>query len=57
MAERWKICAMIVLLTLTVVPISLVAAKIDVSPWLLIAGHVGVMLFGFLSSELAREGE
>ncbi|MBA8033268.1 hypothetical protein LEG54_11105 [Salmonella enterica] len=57
MAERWKIFSLIALLFLTVIPISLVAAKVYVSPWLLIAGHAGVMLFGFMCAELARKGE
>ncbi|HBV7992366.1 MULTISPECIES: hypothetical protein [Citrobacter] len=54
MAERWKIYALIALLGLTVIPISLVAANVYVSPWLLIAGHAGVMIFGFICAELAR---
>ncbi|ENF6041716.1 hypothetical protein ABRV10_003761 [Citrobacter amalonaticus] len=54
MAERWKIYALIAFLGLTVIPISLVAAKVYVSPWLLIAGHAGVMIFGFMCAELAR---
>lgn len=54
MAERWKIYALIAFLVLTVIPISLVAVKVYVSLWLLIAGHIGVMLFGFICAELAR---
>lgn len=54
MSERWKIYALIAFLGLTVIPISLVAAKVYVSPWLLITGHAGVMLFGFICAELAR---
>lgn len=54
MAERWKIYALIAFLGLTAIPISLVAAKVYVSPWLLIAGHAGVMIFGFICAELAR---
>lgn len=54
MAERCKIYALIAFLGLTVIPISLVAAKVYVSPWLLIAGHAGVMIFGFICAELAR---
>ena len=54
MAERWKIYALIALLVLTAIPISLVAAKVYVSTWLLSAGHAGVMIFGFICAELAR---
>ncbi|EHK4934892.1 hypothetical protein I8E03_002285 [Salmonella enterica] len=55
MAERWKILLLIAFLFLTVIPVSLVAVKVYVSPWLLIAGHAGVMIFGFICAELARE--
>ncbi|EHO4073540.1 hypothetical protein HVX64_07040 [Citrobacter sp. RHB20-C16] len=54
MAKRWTIYALIAFLALTVIPISLVAANVYVSPWLLIAGHAGVMIFGFMCAELAR---
>ena len=54
MAKRWTIYALIAILALTVIPISLVAANVYVSPWLLIAGHAGVMIFGFMCAELAR---
>lgn len=57
MAERWKILLLIAFLFLTVIPVSLVAVKVYVSPWLLVAGHAGVMLFGFMCAELARKGE
>ncbi|EPS9349021.1 TPA: hypothetical protein ACJIKU_003500 [Citrobacter freundii] len=57
MAERWKILLLIAFLFLTVIPVSMVAAKVYVSPWLLIAGHAGVMLFGFICAELARKDD
>jgi len=57
MAERWKIYALIAFLGLTAIPIILVAAKVYVFPWLLIAGHAGVIIFGFICAELAHTTE
>ncbi|WP_370906205.1 hypothetical protein [Citrobacter koseri] len=54
MAERWKIFLIIAFVALTVMPISMVAAKIDVPVWAMIAGHCGAIVFGFIAGELGR---
>lgn len=51
----WKIYGLIALITLFVVPVAMACASIDVPAWLLIVGHSGSMLTGFLASELNRE--
>lgn len=55
MAERWKIYLTIAFIGLGATPISMVAAKIDVPVWALIAGHCGAIIAGFICAEL--EGE
>lgn len=55
MAERWKIYLMILFIALTVVPISLVSAKINTPSWTLILGHIGAIICGFIVSEMSRE--
>ncbi|HCC5834853.1 hypothetical protein [Citrobacter farmeri] len=48
MAERWKIFLIIAFVALTVMPISMMAAKIDVPVWAMIAGHCGQSSLGLL---------
>lgn len=55
MAERWKIYLIIAFITLTVIPVSMAAAKIDVPTWALIAGHCGSIIVGFICAELGRK--
>ncbi|MBS6908408.1 MAG: hypothetical protein KH218_13685 [Klebsiella sp.] len=55
MAERWKIYLIIAFIGLCATPISMVAAKIDVPAWALIAGHCGAIIVGFILAELGRE--
>ncbi|HCT7629382.1 TPA: hypothetical protein OT818_000376 [Citrobacter koseri] len=54
MAERWKIFLIIAFVALTVMPISMVAAKIYVPVWAMIAGHCGAIVFGFIAGEVGR---
>lgn len=54
MAERWKIYLTIAFIAFTVIPTSMVAAKIDVPTWALIAGHCGAVVAGFICAELGR---
>lgn len=55
MSERFKIYLMILFIAITVVPISLVSAKINIPSWTLILGHMGAIIFGFIVSEMSRE--
>lgn len=55
MTERWKIYFMILFIALTVVPISLVSAKINAPSWSLILGHICAIIFGFIVSEISME--
>ena len=55
MTERWKIYGLIALITLFIIPIAMVCARIDVPVWALIAGHSGSMMTGFIAAELNRE--
>lgn len=57
MAERWKIYLTIAFIGLGATPISMVAAKIDVPVWALIAGHCGATIAGFICAELGRGGQ
>lgn len=57
MDSNWKIYGLIALITLFVVPVAMVCTRIDVPVWMLIVGHSGSMLTGFLSAELNREAE
>lgn len=54
MAERWKIYLIIAFIVLAATPISMVAAKIDVPVWAIIAGHCGSMISGFIAAEIGR---
>ena len=54
MAERWKIYLTIAFIGLGATPISMVAAKIDMPVWALIAGHCGAIIAGFICAELGR---
>ncbi|WP_165571933.1 hypothetical protein [Klebsiella pneumoniae] len=54
MAERWIIYLTIAFIGLGATPISMVAAKIDVPVWALIAGHCGATIAGFICAELGR---
>ncbi|EIX9631698.1 hypothetical protein ML097_005224 [Klebsiella pneumoniae] len=54
MAERWKIYLTIAFIGLGATPMCMVAAKIDVPTWALIAGHCGAMIAGFICAEFAR---
>ena len=55
MAERWKIYLMIAFITVTIIPIAMVAAKMYVPVWALIAGHCGMLVVGFICGEWSRE--
>ncbi|MDU7377904.1 MAG: hypothetical protein E7L09_05965 [Enterobacteriaceae bacterium] len=54
MAERWKIYLMIAFITLTIIPIAMVAAKMYVPVWALIAGHCGMLVVGFICGEWSQ---
>ena len=54
MAERWKIYLLIAFIGITSAPLCMAAAKIDVPVWAMIAGHCGMMIVGFIATELGR---
>lgn len=54
MAERWKIYLLIIFIALTSTPLALEAAKIDVPVLAMIIGHCGMMIVGFIASEMGR---
>ena len=55
MAERWKIYGLIALIAIFTIPVAMACARFDVPVWLLIFGHSGSMLTGFIAAELNRE--
>lgn len=50
-----KFFVVVVLLCLSVIPVSMALSLIPVPRWALIAGHAGAMLVGFIVAVIAEE--